>query len=301
MPTPAELSRSTGRLPKEAFADFLVGRATRLAQASPLDTDHRTLVQGYFIQDTWKLTARVTLSVGLRWEMYPIWLEPVRQDDELCRRGAVHALPERAPGFGVSPATRPSRIATIATTSRPASESPGTFRQRQDGRCGRATASSLNRSPAEMAGGVLIPQPYGLTYNLDAPARPERSVPGRAQPFPLHGGSGEREIRHPRAHPEVAGRRRADSLHHELQLRPAAAGGAERDGGRFLCGQRRPQTARRARVQPGGIPRRRHHRQYQCAPHPGAHVPEHRDAPHRYELPVTTHCRFRSTSASAGA
>src|SRR5207245_428143 len=64
-----------GSITKDAFADFLIGRATRLAQASPVDTDHRSTVQGYFIQDTWKAAPRVTVSLGMRWEMYPIWGE----------------------------------------------------------------------------------------------------------------------------------------------------------------------------------------------------------------------------------
>jgi hypothetical protein len=62
-----------GSISKNALADFFLGRAIRMTQASPLDTDQRYTVQGYFVQDTWKISQRVTLSLGLRWELFPIF------------------------------------------------------------------------------------------------------------------------------------------------------------------------------------------------------------------------------------
>ncbi|MEK7750309.1 MAG: TonB-dependent receptor, partial [Acidobacteriota bacterium] len=62
-----------GSFTKDSLADFLIGKAQRLQQASPLDTDQRYTVQAYYIQDTWKASQRVTISAGLRWEMYPVF------------------------------------------------------------------------------------------------------------------------------------------------------------------------------------------------------------------------------------
>lgn len=47
-----------GSMTKDAFADFLIGRATRLAQASPLDTDQRYTHRLQFRWDTFSLLNR---------------------------------------------------------------------------------------------------------------------------------------------------------------------------------------------------------------------------------------------------
>ncbi len=64
--------RFQGRYSGNAFADFLLGipQRTRLANTSP-DIDSYTYHQGYFAQDDFKVTSRLTLNYGVRYEYHP--------------------------------------------------------------------------------------------------------------------------------------------------------------------------------------------------------------------------------------
>src|SRR5262249_52156646 len=172
-----------GSIAKDAFADFLIGRATRLAQASPLDTDHRATVQGYFIQDTWKIAPRVTLSLGMRWEMYPIWLERYGKMTSYAAGAQSTRFPNAPRGlFFVGDKAFPYRDDrnNVAPRIGLAWDVFG------GGKTALRSSYGVFFEPltAEMAGDVLIPQPYGLTYNLDAPAALSAPYRGVADPFP---------------------------------------------------------------------------------------------------------------------
>jgi hypothetical protein len=52
-------------------ADFLLGQAATFQQTSGVDRDFRALNSSLFIQDNWKVTRRLTLNLGLRWEFNP--------------------------------------------------------------------------------------------------------------------------------------------------------------------------------------------------------------------------------------
>jgi Carboxypeptidase regulatory-like domain/TonB dependent receptor len=53
----------------DAFASFLLGAVDNGSVAAPAETGTRYLYGGLFAEDDWKLTQRLTLNLGLRWEV----------------------------------------------------------------------------------------------------------------------------------------------------------------------------------------------------------------------------------------
>ena len=60
----------TGRYTGDPFADFLLGYANSTARATQQIPNYEKYQQyGFFGQDDWNASSRITLSVGMRWEM----------------------------------------------------------------------------------------------------------------------------------------------------------------------------------------------------------------------------------------
>jgi carboxypeptidase family protein len=52
------------------LADFMLGRVSSFQQGSPTDWASRQTYLGLYAQDAWRLSSRVTLNYGLRWEPF---------------------------------------------------------------------------------------------------------------------------------------------------------------------------------------------------------------------------------------
>jgi hypothetical protein len=57
------------------YASFFLGSSSSVATASPADVRLGTHSYGLFIQDSWKITRRLTLDYGLRWDYAILWKE----------------------------------------------------------------------------------------------------------------------------------------------------------------------------------------------------------------------------------
>ncbi|MDX2180788.1 MAG: TonB-dependent receptor [Bryobacteraceae bacterium] len=66
----------SNRFTGHAYADFLLGVPTTMARAFPAIVPNRTNTRhGFFVQDDWRITPRLTLNLGLRYDYYPGWNE----------------------------------------------------------------------------------------------------------------------------------------------------------------------------------------------------------------------------------
>ena len=62
-----------GAKSKNAMADLMLGTATRFTQNSNSVQGGIYYIPAFYVQDTWKATSRLTLTLGLRWEIYTAW------------------------------------------------------------------------------------------------------------------------------------------------------------------------------------------------------------------------------------
>jgi len=74
-PTAAECGCTPGNDPTSyALADFYFGLPSTIALGSNLTTNLRQHVTSLYVQDDWRVTPKLTLNLGLRWEFAtPIW------------------------------------------------------------------------------------------------------------------------------------------------------------------------------------------------------------------------------------
>ncbi len=103
--------RYNGMWTGNAFGDFLLGypQRTRFANTGP-DIDGSVTHQGYFAQDDWKITNKLTLNYGVRYELHPPFWDKTLQLANFDRnfKGGRVVVPNKeslaltAPGFRAS-------------------------------------------------------------------------------------------------------------------------------------------------------------------------------------------------------
>ena len=59
-----------GQITGLGLADFMLGRIARLEHGGPAMMPMHMMYLGFYTQDTWRATSKLTLNAGLRWEPF---------------------------------------------------------------------------------------------------------------------------------------------------------------------------------------------------------------------------------------
>jgi len=85
-----------GQFSGNAYADFLLGRASAMTQGSVRKNNGRTRSVSAYVQDDWQVQPKVTLSLGLRWDpFFAFW--DLDQPQPVFRPGQKSTLFRSAP------------------------------------------------------------------------------------------------------------------------------------------------------------------------------------------------------------
>ena len=59
----------------QVWADYLIGKPYTFGQYTPYYGNEHTVQMGFYAQDTYKVSSRLTLDLGLRWDVFSPWRE----------------------------------------------------------------------------------------------------------------------------------------------------------------------------------------------------------------------------------
>jgi hypothetical protein len=86
---------NSGTFSGNAFADFLLGLPAKsyIAQSGP-DVRANTMQSGLYAQDEWRISPRLTLSAGLRWQVLPPFVSPLNNLTAFDKRNGGVIVPD---------------------------------------------------------------------------------------------------------------------------------------------------------------------------------------------------------------
>ena len=95
LPTVCDPTATTPYTCESAFADFLLGlpAKTYVAQSGP-DVRANTIQTGLYVQDEWRLSPRLTVSAGLRWQALPPFVSPLNNLTAFDKRNGGVIVPD---------------------------------------------------------------------------------------------------------------------------------------------------------------------------------------------------------------
>jgi hypothetical protein len=91
----------SGQFTGNALADLLIGRPVSFLQFSTLASTERSMGYGIFAEDSVKITSRLTLNLGLRYELMTPWVEDGEKAATVVMNSSYHStrFPTAAPGY----------------------------------------------------------------------------------------------------------------------------------------------------------------------------------------------------------
>jgi hypothetical protein len=140
-----------GRFSGDPFADFLLGDVSQVGISNPVLAEQRTPLTHFFAQDDWRVTPRLTLNLGLRYELNP-------------------------PAVDVNPGITNFNLATGQLV---VAGPPGSGRASQSllGVDDHQFAPRLGFAYAFLDNKTVVRSSYGIFYAYTVPLRPENNPP----------------------------------------------------------------------------------------------------------------------------
>jgi hypothetical protein len=92
----------TGAITGNSFADYLIGRPLTYLQRSVFNNSETTMSYGMYAQDNLKVTSRLTLNLGIRYDLMLPWQEAGLQSSSVTFNTSFQStrFPTAPPGYG---------------------------------------------------------------------------------------------------------------------------------------------------------------------------------------------------------
>lgn len=172
-----------GSISGNAVADFMLGRPASLIVATPEEPAHSQTATYYYVQDDWRVHPRLTLNLGLRYELPLPWVD-IHDRWNMIRMGQQSQRVPNAPVGLVFPGDPGVPRGLIATDKNNFAPRFG-FAYDLTGRGRTVLAGAYGIFYENMNSDVIqfVAQPFRYSFNVGAPY--SFSDPLRGQPFTI--------------------------------------------------------------------------------------------------------------------